>query len=381
MAIPHIRTPMHRAKKGEPPSVDWARWVEESIRRLQEDKPIPYRPVFPTSPKTEPFWTEISTVPDSDPLEYQVTVTQGYLIYQNATASESEDGVTGWISPKIDSIDMEDAEVQPLPLPDVASWVYLRVKTDADGAPKFDGESVTIEAFDAKQESVHHVRPSPSGGEEEGDYYFLILQTEGNGGTPEAPRVVRRLTGNVELRNQLVEISNIGGKRELYKGYLVGPDDKHEVRSLEQLEGEGESIIKDLGEGDPEADPPVPAEEEGDTIPFKRIAPGERAQIEVRTADSGDIIVVEGNGFLNGITIPGGGRIDVDDGLVTNLLQGADGWWGTVTISFSASGASTLELILTYEAGLLISVETTVAGVIAGTEGAPGNASLGITDT
>jgi len=118
--------------------------------------------------KLQPFWTTIGgTSPD-----FTVTPTLGYLTYQNAGAEASDQGVTGYIVPFIGGVSMEDAEVEPLALPDVASWVYLRVKTDADGVPKFSEVTppVTIEAFDAVQESVHHVRPSPSGGEEEGDY-------------------------------------------------------------------------------------------------------------------------------------------------------------------------------------------------------------------
>ena len=207
--------------------------------------------------------------------------------------------------------------MEPLALPALVSYVYLRVQTDSDGVPKFGttGDGVTIEAFDEVKPSVHHVRPSPSGGEEDGDYYLLLLETESDGGTPAAPRVKKRIPGNRELPNQLVEITNIGGKREIYQGYLVGPDDKHEFRSLEQLEGDGEPIIKELDPGDPGGDPPVPAEEEGDTIPFRRIA--QRATSpQVQVKDGGDVIRVEGNEYDQSF----GGLVkalSVTDGLVT----------------------------------------------------------------
>lgn len=219
-----------------------------------------------------PFWGTISRVPASDPAEYQVTFTEGFLTYQNAGASKSDLGVTGYISPKIKNsdgqwVDMEADKVPAIPLPAVVSYVYLRVKTTADGVPKFapgdDGvPGITVVAFDKKKDSIHHVRPSPSGGEEEGDYYFLILETESNEATPTpAPRVKRRITGNRELPNQLVEIANIGGKREIYEGYLPGPDDKHQFRSLEQLK-DGEyneaPVMAPLANG----------EGEGDTIKF-----------------------------------------------------------------------------------------------------------------
>lgn len=356
---PIIRRPMRPAAKGEPPTLEWARWVENTLRRII-DSPTPrQRPITGGgSAEKPPFWTEIAAVPDSDPVEYQVTVTPGYLTYQNAGASESELGVTGYISPKIDDgdgnlVSMEDAEVPPVPLPAVVSYVYLRVKTDADGVPKFEDDAVTIEAFDEPKDSIHHVRPSPSGGEEEGDYYFLILETESNGGTPAAPIVKRRITGNRESPNQLVEIANIGGKRELYKGYTPGPDDKHELRTLEQLEGEGVPIIKPLDGGDPGADPPVPAEEEGDTIKFRLINKGERDQIDVRLQGD-DVIVVEGNGYLNNqsgfVT-----DLSVDDGLVVGFGAIAFGITGEVRIT---DGCGTILHILSFTNGLLTGYAT-----------------------
>jgi len=331
---PIIRSPMKPARKGEVPTIDWAQWVERTLRRLIDVPPPRQRPITGGSSDKPPFWTTISQVPESDPPTYQVAVTLGYLTYQQATLVEEDDGVVGWIAPMIEgesglvSLEPPSATAEPsvppweapkLELPGVQSYVYLRVKTDKNGAPKLDGESVTIEAFTDEQEDVHHIRASPSGGEEEGDYFFLICQTESNGATPPAPRIVRRITGNRELPNQLIEIENIGGKRELYQGYLVGPDDKHELRTIEQIEGRGEPIIKPLDPGDPEADPPVPAEEEGETIKWKTIAEKEsQAQIRVSTKDDGDVVQIEGNSFDQSF----GGlvkNLSVNDGLVTGF--------------------------------------------------------------
>lgn len=348
MSIPHIRSPMHRAKKGEAPGIGWAKWVEDSVRRLQEDRGSPSRQVFSSGAGeiTEPFWTEISQVPESDPPEYQVTVTPGYLIYQQATMTASTQGVTGWMVPKINGIAIDstdpDNPVEPLPLPDIASWVYLRVKTDSDGAPKIDPAipQVTIEAFSAAQQSIHHVRPSPSGGEEEGDYFFLILQTEGDGGDPEKPQAVVRLTGNVELRNQLVEIRNVGDEVEIYKGYEVGPDDKHMLRTLKQLDG-GQDIIKtEVGD-------------EADTIDFRAIKQGTAGQIKVRT--EGDAIIVEGN-YISGGTGGFATLLNWDDGLVTgatDLLFGLD---AEIAIT---DGCGTFVHDLTFKKGLLTAYSTT----------------------
>ena len=312
--------------------------LSRAIEELQNA--IPAQPAQQNRPgvKMPPaFWGTVSQVPQSDPPEYQATFTLGYLTYQNAGASEAEQGVTGYIVPKIKnksgqwiSMDAESPQiVPPVVLPSVTSWVYLRIKTTADGVPEFnqeDGPTFTIEAFSEEQKSIHHVRPSPSGGEEKGDYYFLLLETEGDGGDPEKPVIVRRITGNREMPNQLIEITNIGGKRELYQGYLPGPDDKHELRTLEQIQGRGEDIIKALNGGDPDATPPVPAEEEGPTIKWKRIADrgdsGNGPQVKVSSKENGDIIVIEGNGRFGSYIDAFGGQINYDDGLITGVQGG-----------------------------------------------------------
>jgi hypothetical protein len=362
---PIIRSPMKPAKKGEAPTLDWAKWVEKTLRRLIDVPPPRQRPITGGSGEKPPLWTIISQVPDSPPEApvFQATPTLGYLIYQQATMAEQEDESVGWIAPKImvngqlvsiEPPSANDAPTDPpwsppsVELPAMQSWVYLRVKTDADGAPKLDGESVTIEAFDEKQVDIHHVRPSPSGGEEEGDYFFLILETEGDGGDPERPIIRRRITGNRQLPNQLVEITNIGGERELYKGYLPGPDDKHEFRTLEQLEGDGEPIIKELDPGDPEADPPVAPEEEGPTIKWRRVAQrASRPQVQVK--DGGDVIRIEGNGEMAGL----GGfatLLTYDDGLITSVLDEPFGYEGEVSI---VDGCGTLIHKMNFEKGLL----------------------------
>lgn len=324
----------------------FAAWANETRTAIQQlEARMPTAPVGRAASGgggTKPaFWTSISRIPDSE--NYQVTVTQGYLIYQNATSTDSEDGVTGWISPKINGVDMEDAEVEPIPLPNVESWVYLRVKTDADGAPKFDGESVTIEAFTSKQTSIHHVRPSPDGGEEEGDYFFLLLQTEGNGGTPEAPRAVRRLTGNIELRNQLIEIENIGGEIELYKGYDPGPDDKHKLKTLKQLEGGGVRIIKSE------------VDDESDTVDFRDVKQGDQGQIHV--VERSDSVIVEGNGIGGTFQNAYNAELQIYDGLVASIgLPSLETFTGLIQI---VDGCGTIVHKIDVQKGLVITYQQT----------------------
>ena len=308
MKQPIVRTPIHRAEKGRAPSLKWAKWVEDSIRRLIDIPTPPVRPLAGGRGALPPFWTAISRVPESDPAEYQVTVELGYLTYQNAGAEASTLGPVGYIVPKIATVSMEDSSVEPIPLPDVVSYVYLRVKTDADGIPKFDDASVTVEAFATAQESVHHVRPYPGGTPVEGDYFFLLLETEGNGGTPESPIPKRRITGNRHMPNQLVEIENVGGEIELYNAYVEGASDKHQFRTLEQLTGSGKPIIKQEDPTD-------------DTIKFRGIK--EKAsspQIKVNAADGDDEIEVRGNGFDQTFSGPVK-NLSVLDGLVTGFSE------------------------------------------------------------
>jgi hypothetical protein len=376
----------------------WCNEVRTALQQLEARVPTANIGRGSSSSVRQNFWTTISKTPNSsaeNPV-FQATPSLGYLIYQQATMAEQEDESVGWIAPKImvngqlvsiEPPSANDAPTNPpwsppsVELPAVQSWVYLRVKTDADGAPKLDGESVTIEAFDEQQVDIHHVRPSPSGGEEEGDYFFLILETEGDGGDPERPIIRRRITGNRQLPNQLIEITNIGGKRELYQGYLPGPDDKHEFRTLEQLEGDGEPIIKGLDAGDPGADPPVPAEEEGPTIKWRRIA--ERAtspQIQVK--DGGNVIRIEGNGNNLSYIDPFEGQINFTDGLVTDIQGGTfNGWWGTDSIQFDPGTGSIQTLIREFRNGILVSVTNSQGIAGAGTEADPGFSVFQMGDT
>jgi hypothetical protein len=407
MSKPGIPTPITRAKKGRPPAFSWAKWVEDEIRKLQSTGTPPLRQIASATGK-EPFWTTISRVPDSDPAEYQVAVTLGYLSYQSNTpaAQASDLGTTGWIVPTIAGVSMEPpipqtdppTEIPKLPLPDVESWVYLRVKTDSDGFPK-DGE-VTVEAFDEAQESIHHIRLSPESDEEEGDYFFLILKTKADESDPPRPIAERRITGNREMPNQLIEILNLGeeseaGRQEVYKGYDVALD-KHDVRAVLQQQTPGVAIIEPLAPA-VDAVPPVvvdgtvvtpgtpaiPAEEAGDYIRWRTVDgrvstsksnnPNTERQIEVREREENDenlpgqkkkVIEVVGNDFTDSFTDVKKFNIGFNDGLIetfTKLQSDDEGWWGTVTWVWqpaSASGPSEYTyLILTFAAGILTLVQ------------------------
>ena len=371
MSKPGIPTPIRRAQKGKPPTVEWAKWVENEIRKLQSTGTPPLRQIASASDKP-PFWTAISRVANSDPAEYEVTVTLGYLSYQSNTpaAQASDLGTTGWIVPTIAGVSMEPPVPQTDPatvvpkiaLPAPESWVYLRVKTDVDGFPKpfsqEDGSFVTIEAFDEAQESIHHIRLSPESDEEEGDYFFLILKTKADESDPPRPIPERRITGNREMPNQLIEILNLGeesegGRQELYKGYDVAID-KHDLRSVLQQQTPGVPIIEPLAPAvdavPPVVDaggtvvtagkPAIPPEEPGDYIRWRtldgRVSGGEQSnpdttrQIEVREREEDNeqlpgqkksVIEVVGNDYTTTESSVSKFTISVNDGLVTNFLK------------------------------------------------------------
>ncbi len=330
---------MRPARKGEAPTVDWAQWVEKTLRRLIDIPPPRERPITGGGDKP-PLWVDLSIVPETDPAEYQAKVTTGYLCYQNATLTDADSGVVGYLTPKITTADGELVSIEStgepdwvapaLPLDGLVNYIYLRVQTDSDGAPKeptapeFPGDpgasdGPTIVTFTEPQQSTHHVRNSPTSGEEDGDYYFLICETESNEAATPAPRVVRRITGNRELPNQLVEITNIeednedGEVRELYEGYEVGPEDKHQFRTLVQIEGEGEPVIKPMEDPD---DPPR-------SVRFRRVKPNESQgpQVNVSSQDDGDTIQVEGNGVFISYRDAFGGGLEFTDGLVTTKIE------------------------------------------------------------
>ena len=312
-------------KSTDPTFAAWANETRTAIRQLEARMPTANVGQGPAGGGSKPpFWTTISQVPQSDPAEYQVSVTLGYLSYQSNTpaAQASDLGTTGWIVPTIAGVSMEPpipqtdppTEIPKLPLPANESWVYLRVKTDSDGFPK-DGE-VTVEAFDEAQESIHHIRLSPESDEEEGDYFFLILKTKADESDPPRPIAERRITGNREMPNQLIEILNLGeeseaGRQEVYKGYDVALD-KHDVRAVLQQQTPGVAIIEPLAAEVPAVPPVVvdgtvvtpgtpaiPPEEPGDYIRWRTVSERQSgAQIKVEEKKSGELADGKKRGYI-----------------------------------------------------------------------------------
>ena len=169
---------------------------------------------------------------------------------------------------------------------------------------------------------------------------------------------------NIRVEAPDADIYNVG------KTYEAG-DDKIHFRTLQQLDDDGEPIIKAKEVGVPELD----------SIQFRRIKDkGSDAEIHVR--DSGDAIMIEGNGVNESIADAHKITITVVDGLVTDLTKIDDeGWYGTILHQFFAvvtDSTPYTQLKLTFDAGILTKVETQAPGAalvdVPGTEGTPGSA-------
>lgn len=237
--------------------------------------------------------------------------------------------------------------------------VYCRVAATSKGvievAPK-------IEAGATPEAGVHF---QPPNADVDGDLYLPIAKIEISGDPLVVTITQIQQGGPINVVPNLPEHKNVGGKFEVSQG-RVAAGDTYNFRTLEQLSGVGEEIIKGSGTGT------------GDTIPFRRIA--QRAtspQVRVGEIDA-DIIKVEGNGYDSTEGAVRKFSINVVDGLVTSFLRDdTGGWWGTITHEFDLAaafgGGSPVTMVETYEAGSLISV-THSSGYASGdgTQGSPG---------
>lgn len=337
----------------------------------------------PKDPFRVTVWNDPSpALSGSAPYECTVTITPGFV--KNILPMASEDKVYKFISvskPEGENLEAEETPVfYDIPQDEV---FYIKIETDSTG--KVTSAEVYHETGGgdptAFKESTHY-QPAPAS--VDGEYYFPIARIKRHNFSDAYYQFYAEQlwTGDIVFQPNLFAFENVGGKIEVFKEFDADSS-TYKFRTVEQLEGRGQPIIKALDPGDAEADPPIAPEEQGDTIQFKSIAEKvTQPQIRV-TADGEDVIQVEGNGYDSAESAVRKFSIDVKDGLVTSFLKDAvgDGWWGDVTIYYTAAGASTTELSMTFEDGLLVSVFAPGIGDVAGTEGSPGVANIGIVDT
>jgi hypothetical protein len=357
-STPIVRSPLKPARKGEAPTLEWARWVESTLRRLIDQPPARQRPITGGS---EMLQFKVYGVRYDETAEaWFCKVRPGYVRTINPDADATEP-IKDWM-PTVGSDPAVALDAEESPEIEIADGqtIYCRVATTEKGiiaaAPK-------IEAAATPEAGTHF---QPPDADVEGDLYFPIADIE-IAGDPEVVTVTQiQQGGPIVVVPNLPELKNIGEGYEVFAGREASGD-TYDFRKLEQLEGSGEPLIRD--------DDPV-----GDSIPFRRVA-GRPSPAQVTVSgDDPDVIVIEGNGFdqnFEGIVK----NLNVIDGLVTGYDEIAEGWWGGLDWY---NGGGTEALRLTFEAGVLVGVikgDSSGGGgyaenPVAGTEATPGFASI-----
>ena len=184
---------------------------------------------------------------------------------------------------------------------------------------------------------------------------------------------------NIHHYDERVGMENLESPQNVDAGsiYRVGKNydetsDKVQLRTLMQLDGEGEPVIKEDEEGAPPSD----------SIRFRRIV-DLGTDAEVHVLDQDGAILVRGNSYDESVSDAHKVSITVKDGLVTDLSKiDTTGWWGVILHQFFTTiGQSTpySQLELTYEAGILTKVRNqggpaSPLADVPGTENAQGSA-------
>jgi hypothetical protein len=356
-STPIVRSPLKPARKGEAPTLEWARWVESTLRRLIDQSPPRQRPITGGSEMLQ--FKVYSVRYDAAAEAWKCKVRPGYVRTINPDADATEP-VKDWMPTVGDPAVALDAEEPPeIEIAD-GQTIYCRVATTAKGiieaAPK-------IEAAATPEAGTHF---QPPDADVEGDLYFPIADIE-IAGDPEVATVNQiQQGGPIVVVPNLPELNNIGEGYEVFAGREASGD-TYDFRKLEQLEGSGEPLIRD--------DDPV-----GDSIPFRRVA-GKPSQAQVTVSGSdADIIVIEGNGFdqnFEGIVK----NLNVIDGLVTGYDEIAEGWWGQVGFQFQPATGSVQTLTLDFEGGILVAVASSQTVTGEGTEDDQGSVNFQFGDT
>jgi len=228
-----------RKRAGQPiDHRDWNRMVD-AIRTLTErgmSEPRPQsRKILP------PFW--VTHYYDGSNWKYSVQV--GYVTWQNIGDTD----VAGYWTPTLGGTSLETEPAPEGTLPGNDAFVYVRVITDDKGRIE---NAPTIVSSASEETSTHHEPPDEEDDPgQAGDYYFLIAEFEEEtpaGGTA-YPSLVRRITGNKFIPNQLVEFDNVGTGKKIHRDYLPGTDDKHELRTIKEKDSSPQVKVKYDNEG------------------------------------------------------------------------------------------------------------------------------------
>jgi hypothetical protein len=353
-STPIVRSPLKPARKGEAPTLEWARWVESTLRRLIDQSPPRQRPITGGSEMLQ--FKVYSVRYDATAEAWFCKVRPGYVrtISPDADATEP---VKDWMPTVGDPAVALDADETPeIEIAD-GQTIYCRVATTAKGiiveAPK-------IEAAATPEAGTHF---QPPDADVEGDLYFPLCNIT-IGGDPEVVTLEQiQQGGPIVVTPNLPELKNIGGEREVFAGRAAAGD-TYDLRTLEQLIVEGGAeIIKPLGE----------SEEEGDTIPFRSIVKNNSEGVPYTITGDGDAIEVTLQGADDSYTDPFGGSILFAGGLVKEFVSSdIEGWWGQIGLQFQPAGGGSFQtLTIDVEGGIIVAVESSQGSAGDGTEDDP----------
>lgn len=333
-AQPINRRPLKPAQKGQPPTLEWARWVESTLRRLIDVPPPKQRPITGGS---EQLQFKIYGVRyNSDTETYFCKVRPGWVRNRNADADATEP-VKDWMptagDPAIPLDNPADADPAGPPEIEIADGqtVYCRVSTTDKGIIE---EAPTIEAAATPEAGTHFQPPNASA---DGDLYFPLANITITGDPAVVTIEQIQQGGPLNVTPNLPELLSVGGEREVFKE-RVPAGDRYEFRTLRQLDGgaAGLPIIK--------PEPSDPSEADAlETIDFKYITErGTSPQVQIEDVAGGNGIRVQGNDYY---TEEAGVRkftISVKDGLISSLLKDDDSGGNlnltVVTFEWAASG-------------------------------------------
>ena len=358
----NIPTNPQAPKRGDRVKAKDIQQLAAQVKRLSRAGRENYAGAFYRAPDS-PFMPKLRGKKD-DPQAYEIALAKGYVVERripdgNALIYHFPTGL----------VDDDDKPIYQAISDGQA--IYVQVQVQDDGT--IEEEPVVLVAEDELE--GEHFRPEVFDfGGNAGTHNYKIAVFEIVDSKPKL-----KLYGagdNVDHYDERVGMINIrveAPDADIYnvgKTYEAG-DDKIHFRTLQQLDDDGEPIIKAKEVGVPELD----------SIQFRRIKDkGSDAEIHVR--DSGDAIMIEGNGVNESIADAHKITITVKDGLVTDLTKIDDeGWYGTILHQFFAvitDSTPYTQLKLTFDAGILTKVETQAPGAalvdVPGTEGTPGSA-------
>lgn len=176
---------------------------------------------------------------------WKVTVSPGYLTYQQLLNDPETDGSLYYMTPTINDIEIDVQPPSDIPKVEISQptgYLYMKSETDDRGVPT-DAPTIVFET--EKKKSTHHVPPSVDYNQTsiDGVYYWLLAEfEEAEGSDPPAPKIIRRWSGDKHVPNQIDRIDNIGGQTAIYWGFDKF-NSTHKLRTLQNGKETSEGIV------------------------------------------------------------------------------------------------------------------------------------------